>query len=225
MTAKTASMAQFRSRAIIAIEDIRLQSSLEGATGRFRSHRSEALDAFPDADALRDHFKAIRSSTLAQLADHLETFERNALATGAQVHWARDAAEANRVVTEIAERRGVELVAKTKSMTTEEIHLNQALQEAGIEPVETDLGEWILQLAGETPYHILAPAIHKTKDQVAELFSRESGRQLSADEIPALTAVARRLLREKFLGGRHGNHRSQHRRSRDRQHRLSYQRR
>ena len=115
MTTNTASMAQFRSQATIAIEDIRLQSTLEGATGRFRSHRSDALEAFPDADALRDHFKAIRSTTLAQLADHRETFERNALATGAQVHWARDAAEANRVVTEIAIRRGVELVAKTKS--------------------------------------------------------------------------------------------------------------
>jgi L-lactate dehydrogenase complex protein LldF len=194
-----ASMAQFRSQATIAIEDIRLQSALEGATGRFRSHRNVAVDTFPDADALRDHFKAIRATTLAQLAGHLETFEHNALANGAQVHWARDAAEANHIVTEIAGRRGVELVAKTKSMTTEEIHLNQALQEAGIEPVETDLGEWILQLAGETPYHILAPAIHKTKAQVAELFSRESGKQLSANEIPALTSEARRLLREKFL--------------------------
>ncbi|MCI0396846.1 MAG: LutB/LldF family L-lactate oxidation iron-sulfur protein [Chloroflexi bacterium] len=196
---RSATLSQFRSTARIAIEDVHLQGALEGATGRFRAHRQDALAELPDADALRDHFKAIRQATLARLAEHLETFEVNARAAGAQVHWARDAAEAGGIVTEIANRHGARLVTKSKSMATEEIHLNQVLAAAGIAAVETDLGEWIIQLAGEPPSHIIAPAIHKTKGQVAELFTREAGRPLAANDIPLLTAEARRMLRQKFL--------------------------
>ncbi|MBE2200601.1 MAG: iron-sulfur cluster-binding protein [Anaerolinea sp.] len=195
----TTTIPQFRERATIAIADIRLQSALEGATGRFATAREVALAALPWADELRDHFKAMRAATLANLAEHLQTFERNALAAGAHVHWAKDGAEACTIVTDIARRRGVTLATKSKSMATEEIHLNKALTAAGIQPVETDLGEWIIQLAEEPPSHIIAPAIHKTKEQVAELFARESGRPQSAADIPALTAEARRMLREKFL--------------------------
>lgn len=190
---------QFRHSAAVAIQDVRLQSSLEGATGRFRAAREAALAELPDSAVLRDHFKAIRSATLAQLAHHLETFERNAITAGAQVHWARDGAEACQIVLDIAHQHGVKLVTKSKSMATEEIHLNQALEQAGIQPVETDLGEWIIQLAKEPPSHIIAPAIHKTRQQVADLFSRESGKHLPADDIPLLTAEARRMLRQKFL--------------------------
>lgn len=193
------SFTQFRQTATIAIKDVRLQSSLEGATGRFRQSREAALAELPDADALRDHFKTMRAATLAQLGHHLETFERNATAAGAQVHWAQDGAAACQKVLEIAKRHGVTLATKSKSMASEEIHLNHALETADIEPVETDLGEWIIQLAQEPPSHIIAPAIHKTRQQVAELISRESGKQLSADDIPLLTAEARRMLREKFL--------------------------
>ena len=177
----------------------RLQGALEGATARFRNAREKVLAELPDVDLLRDHFKAVRSATLAGLAEHLETFERNALAAGAQVHWAGDAAAAQRIVLEIAQQHGVQLIAKSKSMATEEIHLNQALSTGGVEPVETDLGEWIIQLAGDPPYHIVAPAIHKTRQQVAAMFSELTGEDLPADDIPRLTAVARRLLREKFL--------------------------
>lgn len=190
---------KFREAAFVAIEDVRLQSSLEGATGRFRSAREAALAELPDADEMRDYFKALREATLAQLALHLETFEANAVKAGAQVHWAGNAQEASRIVLDIAQKHGVELVTKSKSMATEEIHLNEALEAAGITPVETDLGEWIIQLAGEPPSHIIAPAIHKTKEQVAELFSRESGKPLSAADIPQLTTEARRMLRQKFL--------------------------
>ena len=197
----TATMSQFRSRALIAIEDIRLQGALEGATGKFSAGRVTALAELPEADALRDHFKAIRSATLARLAEHLETFERQAQANGSLIHWARDGAEASQIVVDIAQRHGATLATKTKSMATEEIGLNRALSAAGIEPVETDLGEWILQLAHETPYHIIGPAIHKTRGQVADLFTRESGQAHSPDDIPRLTATARRLLREKFLAG------------------------
>lgn len=190
---------EFRQIAAAAIADPRLQGALEGATGKFRSARSSALAELPDVEALRDHFKAIRVATLAQLAGHLETFERNATAAGAQVHWAPDGAAACRIVTEIAGQHGVTLAAKSKSMASEEIHLNHALQTAGVEPVETDLGEWIIQLAGDPPYHIVAPAIHKTRQQVAEMFSELTGEMLPADDIPRLTAEARRMLREKFL--------------------------
>jgi L-lactate dehydrogenase complex protein LldF len=171
---------------------------LEGATGRFHEAHNQALAELPGSGVLRDHLKAIRSTTLARLADHLEEFERNALATGAEVHWARDSDEACSIVTGIAQNHEVTLVAKTKSMATEEIRLNQALESAGISPVETDLGEYIIQLAGESPFHIIAPAIHKTRAQVAELLSDAAGQALP-DDIPRLTAEARRLLREKFL--------------------------
>lgn len=192
-------MAGFRSAAVIAIEDIRLQGALEGATGRFRTARELALAELPESEQLRDHFKAVRGATLGRLADHLETFERQATAAGARVHWARDGAEACRLVVDIAAQHDAQLATKTKSMVTEEIHLNEALAAAGVTAVETDLGEWIIQLAGEPPSHIIAPAIHKSRQQVADLFSREVGYPLAADDIPQLTAEARRLLRQKFL--------------------------
>ena len=192
-------ISQFRDRALIAIEDIRLQDVLEKGPSRFAGARHAALANVPDAEALRDHFKAIRSATLARLAHHLETFERNAIAAGAQVHWAADGADACRIVVEIAQQHGVKLVTKSKSMATEEIHLNQALIEQGIEPVETDLGEWIIQLAGETPSHIIGPAIHKSRHEIAQMFSEQVGRPLPADDIAGLTKAARLVLREKFL--------------------------
>lgn len=194
-----ATFPQFRSQAMRAIGNPLLQRAIDGATLNFRTERASALAELPESDALRDHFKAIRSSTLARLADHLATFERNATAAGAQVHWARDGAEACEIVVAIARDHGADLAVKSKSMASEEIHLNPALAEAGITPVETDLGEWIIQLAGETPAHIVGPALHKTREQVAELFSREVGRELPPDDIPGLTGEARRILREKFL--------------------------
>jgi L-lactate dehydrogenase complex protein LldF len=195
----SATFREFRADAALALADPRLQQALEGATANFYEGRIQALAALPDAEALRDHFKAIRSATLAHLADHLETFEGQARAAGAQVHWARGPAEAVHIATDIAARHGVQTAVKSKSMVSEEIHLNRALRAVGITPVETDLGEWIIQLAGDPPSHIIAPAIHKTRQECAELFSREAGRQLSPDNIPELTAEARRLLREQFL--------------------------
>lgn len=194
----TATHQEFVARARAAIADSRLQSALEGATARFGGLRKEALSDLPDPEALRDHTKAMRAATLARLDEHLETFTRNAQAAGAQVHFADDGDEAARIVCEIAARHGVTLAVKSKSMATEEIHLNQALEAAGITAVETDLGEYIIQLAGEGPSHIIAPAIHKTRQQVAELLSAAAGETLPT-EIPLLTQTARRLLRERFL--------------------------
>jgi L-lactate dehydrogenase complex protein LldF len=148
---------------------------------------------------MRDHFKRTRASTLAQLPDHLQTFEEVARENGSQVYRAAGPSQVSQIVIDIAQRHGVSLVTKTKSMATEEIHLNQTLEEAGITPIETDLGEFIIQLANEPPFHILAPATHKTKDQVAELFTQAKGQEVKADDISELTAEARELLREKFL--------------------------
>jgi L-lactate dehydrogenase complex protein LldF len=195
----TSTTTQFRQRAALAIEDERLQGALDTATDNFRRARDQAFAELPDAEALRDHFKALRQATLGHLAHHLETFETNARAAGAQVHWARDGTEACAAVVRIARRHGVKLAVKGKSMATEEIHLNEALEEAGVEAVETDMGDYLVQLAGEVPSHIIAPAIHKTRQQVATLLSRETGRPLPADDIPALTAAARELMRQRFL--------------------------
>ncbi|MFW6182195.1 MAG: LUD domain-containing protein, partial [Chloroflexota bacterium] len=194
-----ATVGQFRQQATVAVEDVRLQGALELATGRFRIGRDVALAELPGADALRDHFKATRQATLARLAHHLETFERNAQAAGAQVHWAEDDQEACDIVLEIARQHNVRLAAKSKSMATEEIGLNSVLEAAGVRPVETDLGEWIIQLAQEPPYHITAPAIHKTRDQVADLFGADGGPRVDSDDIQALTEEARRRLRGQFL--------------------------
>jgi L-lactate dehydrogenase complex protein LldF len=195
----SATFSEFRARAGKAIADARLRRAVAGATHTFRTARDEALAEIPDAEALRDRLKSIREANLGRLAHHLETFERQAVAAGAQVHWARNAGEACRIVTEIARRHGTRLAVKSKSMVSEEIELNRALAHADVEAVETDLGEWLVQLAGESPFHIIGPAIHKTRQQVAELLSAEAGLQLPADDIPRLTAEARRLLRERFL--------------------------
>ncbi len=189
----------FRSDAKNALANPHLQSALVGATSNFRMGQMARLAELPDPGRLRDQLKAIRSSTLANLAGYLEQFEQNAQAAGAMVHWARDGEEAQRIVIDIARQHGVTMTVKAKSMATEEIHLGSALAEAGIESVETDLGEYIVQLANEPPAHIVGPALHKTRQQVAELLSREVGRELDPNDIPILVGEARRVLRDKFL--------------------------
>ena len=187
----------FREGAFIGLEDIQLQSALHNIN-HFTIARDAALAEIPDAAGLRDRFKQARDATMSRLADYLEQFEENATRAGAVVHWASDGEEACRIVLKIAQSRGVKLAVKSKSMVTEEVHLNAALAKAGIMPVETDLGEYIIQLAEEPPSHIIAPAIHKTKAQVVKLLESAAGKKLD-DSIEALTAEARKLLREKFL--------------------------
>jgi L-lactate dehydrogenase complex protein LldF len=199
----SATLKQFRRRASQLIADERLQDAIENATDRFVLARQEALSSVPDIERMRDHFKDIRAATIANLAVHLKTFEKNAIRAGAHVHWASTGGEAVQIVLDLAKTHQVQLVAKSKSMATEEIHLNTALENHGITPVETDLGEWIIQLAHEPPSHIIAPAVHKTKEQVAELFKEQSGVEISAD-ISALTTEARRVLREEFLAAEMG---------------------
>ncbi len=193
------SWVEFREHASRAMANLRLQEALRSATARFRKGRVQGLADLPDAEALRDQLKAIRRATLSHLATHLETFERQATAAGAHVHWARDAEEAAGIVVEVARSCGARTVAKSKSMTTEEIRLNDALASAGIRAVETDLGEWIVQLAREHPSHIIAPAIHKTRADVASLLARFTNEVPNVDDISALTRIARQTLREVFL--------------------------
>ncbi|MBA3944944.1 MAG: lactate utilization protein, partial [Herpetosiphonaceae bacterium] len=141
----------------------------------------------------------IKERVLRHLDDHLIQLEAAVQGSGGHVHWARDAAEANRIVTEIVQAHGVREVVKVKSMTTDEIRLNAALQAAGIEATETDLAELIIQLAGEHSSHILVPAIHKNRSEIRELFMRTLGIEQLSDDPRELAGVARQYLRRKFL--------------------------
>ena len=188
----------FRERAGQALDDRFLQEALTIATTKFITLRREAFDAFPQGEALRDQARAIKEATLQRLDHWLEMLIDNVERRGGHVHYATGADEARRIVLDIARRTGARMAVKSKSMATEEIHLNDALEAAGVTPVETDLGEYIIQLAHERPSHIIAPAIHKTKGQVAELFRRELNRDAAPDP-EVLTQIARAELRQKFL--------------------------
>jgi len=188
-----------RERAAHALGDRFLHEALDIATTKFITLRREAFGDFPQGDSLRDRARAIKEATLQRLDAHLETLVANVERLGGHVHFATTAEEAREIVLGIARRTGARMAVKSKSMATEEIHLNDALQAIGVTPVETDLGEYIIQLAHERPSHIIAPAIHKTKGQVAELFSRELGRPGLPADPDVLTKIAREELREKFL--------------------------
>jgi L-lactate dehydrogenase complex protein LldF len=187
----------FDRNALEALSDEPLRAALRNATGLFGERRRAAVAEVPDWEALRERARAIKEETLARLDVYLEEFAANAERAGARVHWARDAAEACEAVARVARERGARRIVKSKSMATEEIHLNRALEAGGLEVVETDLGEWIIQLARETPSHIIVPAIHKSKRQIAELFADKLGVP-PTDDVAELTAVARRELRARF---------------------------
>jgi L-lactate dehydrogenase complex protein LldF len=185
-----------RSRA--ALGDRFLQQALATATGRFQSARHAAFADFADVEAYRERARRIKEATLQRLDEYLDQLADQVERAGGVVHWATDAAEARAIVLDLARRHGVRTVVKSKSMATEEIHLNDALAAAGLEVTETDLGEYIIQLAHERPSHIIVPAIHKTTGQIAELFAAETRRAVPPDP-DALTRLARETLREKFL--------------------------
>jgi L-lactate dehydrogenase complex protein LldF len=189
---------RFADRATAALGDRHLQQALSIATTKFIGLRREAFAEFPLGDQLRDRARAVKEATLQRLDHYLEQLADNVERLGGHVHWARDAAEAREIVLRLCRDKGVRMAVKSKSMATEEIDLNEALERAGVRPVETDLGEYIIQLAHERPSHIIAPAIHKTKEQVADLISAELRRPLAADP-EVLTAAARAELRQKFL--------------------------
>ena len=189
----------FSENAKTALHDTQLRGALRKATTLFGTRRRVAAASLSNWEELRSEARAIKDDVLLHLDRYLETFVENAERRGAKFHWARDAAGANEIICELTRERGARNVVKSKSMTTEEIHLNTALERAGLQVVETDLGEYIIQLAHETPSHIIAPAIHKTKRQVAELFTAELG-MTPTEDIGQLTSTARATLRERFAG-------------------------
>ncbi|MCA9236218.1 MAG: lactate utilization protein [Planctomycetales bacterium] len=164
-----------------------------------RSKRDKQAHSLPEWEHLRELASQIKLHTMSNLPALLEQFEQNATRLGAVVHWARDAAEHNAIIQGILAEHDVRRVAKSKSMLTEECHLNPYLERHGIEVTDTDLGEWIVQLRDETPSHIVLPAIHIKKEEVGELFHRKLGTDEGATDPKYLTESARQRLREKFL--------------------------
>jgi len=188
----------FRANAARAIENASLRAAMRNAADTFGTRRAAAFSAIPDLEELRDRASAVRMEVLDNLPAYVERFTANATKAGAVVHRASDAAAAREIIASILKERGAKMVAKGKSMVSEEIHLNAHLEAAGVEVVETDLGEYIIQLEGESPSHIIVPAIHKNREQVGKLFAERLGVPYS-DDPQVLTKIARRVLREKFL--------------------------
>ena len=182
------------------LADSQLRRNLGKATSTIRAKREVTVAEVPDWEALRDAGSAIKARAMATLPEQLERLEASVTAAGGVVHWARDGAEANRIVAGIARDHGAREVIKVKSLATDEIGLNDALAEQGIEAIETDLAELIIQLAGETSSHILVPAIHKNRAEIRALFERTIAKgQHLGWEASAIAEAARRHLREKFL--------------------------
>jgi L-lactate dehydrogenase complex protein LldF len=188
----------FKKAASAKLGDALLQANLKHARGRMVDGRAKVVGEIENWEAIRTHAAALRDRTIANLDAWLVEFEANATRRGAKVHWAESAEEACDILVGIARANGVKKVAKSKSMVSEEVNLNERLIAAGVEVVETDLGEYILQLANEPPSHIVAPAVHKSRDQVADLFVKAHGKPRLTD-IPALTREAREVLRSHFL--------------------------
>ena len=164
-----------------------------------RRKRDRAAAAVPEWEQLRDLASQIKEHTLTHLADYLEQFEAAAQANGVTVHWARDAAEHNQVVHEILAARGAKTLVKSKSMLTDECEMRPFLEQRGIAVIETDLGERIQQLDDEPPSHIVVPAVHKLKTDVAELFARTLGTDAANDDVHYLAESQRRTTRPSFL--------------------------
>jgi L-lactate dehydrogenase complex protein LldF len=188
---------RFRENAAKAVGNQSLRLALRKATDLLSSKRQQGIVLLP-MTSWRDIASEIRLKVLEDLHTYVDTFAFNATKSGAVVYRARDAQTANEIVGNILRDRNATKIVKSKSMVTEEIHLNEYLESRGIEVVETDLGEYIVQLAGETPSHILGPAIHKTRQQVGRLFSEKLGVAYS-DDPEVLTKIARKRLRNKFL--------------------------
>jgi len=187
----------FDANARAALGDVQLRGALRKATSLFGTRRLEAARSLDNWEELRTEARAIKDEVLLHLDEYLQKFVANAERRGARVHWARDAAEANQIICRLSRERAARKLVKSKSMVTEEIHLNDALEAAGFEVIETDLGEYIIQLAGETPSHIIVPAIHKTKGQIAQLFTAKLGIE-PTDNVDRLTSAARQVLRRRF---------------------------
>ncbi|CAM4062710.1 LutB/LldF family L-lactate oxidation iron-sulfur protein [Paenibacillus alkaliterrae] len=187
-----------KARADLALNDEFLRKAVRFTTERLRNGKKKATEEHGNWEEWRERGRQIRLHTIAHLDYYLNLFVNNARANGVHVHFANTAEEAVKLTLDIAEHAGAKSVVKSKSMVSEELHLNHALESIGVEAVETDLGEYIIQLAGEMPSHIVIPAIHKNRYQIADLLSKEAGYTLPPDTT-ALAGFVRKKLREKFL--------------------------
>ena len=198
----------FPTAARAALSDGQLRTNLRNATSTIRTKRARAVEEVAGWEALRTAGAAIKDETLARLPELLDELERNVVAAGGVVHWARDAAEANAIVARLVRAAGADEVVKVKSMVTQEIELNDALAKAGIAAWETDLAELIVQLGEDLPSHILVPAIHRNRTEIRDIFRARmaaAGRPAPgdlSDDPRALAEAARLHLREKFLRAR-----------------------
>ena len=189
---------RFKRVAAEKLRDKTLQRALGRIQEKFVIGRATAIGQLEDFERLRETAATVRERTLAQLDTHLERFEKQVKARGGEVYWAVDATEVNRLLLEITARHQVGTIVKSKSMVSEECAVNETLEAQGLEVIETDLGEYILQLAHETPSHIVAPVIHKHKEQIADLFETKHQTPRKTD-IPDLCREAREVLRPAFL--------------------------
>ena len=188
----------FKSKSSMQLDNAHFQKNMRRFGRGFAEKRAAAVAQLDIFEALRDAGKDIRNRGLENLDAYLIKFEEAATARGTVVHWAETAEDVNRIVIEIAQANGVKKIVKSKSMVSEESGLNHALEAVGIQAIETDLGEYIVQLAQEPPSHLIAPAIHKSKEDVAELFQQHHNLPYKLD-IPDLTKEARQILRPHFL--------------------------
>jgi L-lactate dehydrogenase complex protein LldF len=194
---------EFLAAADAALADASLQSALANLGGTLGQRNRDAFAALPESDLLRQRARAIKDATLAELDRHLETLDASVRARGGQVHFADDGPTACRIILDIIRGHGARRVVKSKSMTSEEIHLNKALERSDIEVIETDFGEFIIQVAGQRPSHLVAPALHLRVDEVAKVLSGDAAEPLPADA-GKLADYARRRLRGNFAAAEVG---------------------
>jgi len=194
----------FPETARVELGNAQLRANLRNATDTIRAKRARVVSEVPDWEELRDAGRAVKADVMARLDEYLAQFERAVTQAGGQVHWARDAAEANAIVVDVARAHGVSRAVKMKSLTTDEIGLNDALAAAGIEALETDFAELILQLDGDWPSHILVPAIHRNRSEIRDLFARTIAPGIESNDPRDLAEAARLYLRERFLDARLG---------------------
>ena len=193
---------EFKRQAVEALANTTLQRALRHAKDGFINKRKKALDALPEYERLRAKAYEIKQHTFSRLDAYLEYFEQRVIGSGGVVHWAHTPADAQQIIIEICQAQNARSITKGKSMVAEEVSLNEALEQAGFEPIETDLGEYIIQLAGEPPSHIIAPAVHKSRQEIATLFKAHHKKyQLDSDlnTIPEIVNEARTILRDKFV--------------------------
>ena len=189
---------RFRDNVSETLADRAYVTAIRKGTALFREGRRRCFEGYPEAEAEREMARRIKEEAVARLDEHLETLEASVTGRGGTVHWARDAQEANEIVLELAKRRGAKLIVKSKSMVTEEIGVNDHLARGGLEVVETDFGEYIIQLAHETPSQLTTPALHKSKEEVARLLAEKLGIPVY-DSVDEMVREVRGRLREVFL--------------------------